>query len=196
MTDFQRIHHRTTLEPLIRQIENHPELWNQHPLRTKYTGTVHSDSSDIWIKYNDVNAKDLIDEMFNGKNAINYPAFYVLSGVYGLLSSLMQRVRGERLGRVLVTKLPPGGKILPHIDEGETSSYYDRFHIVLSEGGYFSCGKSKIKMRFGEIWWFNNQKTHSVENDSENDRIHLIVDIRLAEFSPCWSWKDHKAGGI
>jgi hypothetical protein len=33
-------------------------------------------------------------------------------------------------------------------------------------------------MRTGEVWWFNNAIEHEVVNNSADDRIHLIVDIR------------------
>ena len=30
----------------------------------------------------------------------------------------------------------------------------------------------------GEVWWFDNARTHEVVNNSAGDRIHMIVDIR------------------
>jgi hypothetical protein len=30
----------------------------------------------------------------------------------------------------------------------------------------------------GTIWWFDNEKEHEVINNSANDRIHMVVDIR------------------
>jgi hypothetical protein len=32
----------------------------------------------------------------------------------------------------------------------------------------------------GEIWWFDNSVEHEVINNSAGDRIHLIVDVRMA----------------
>ncbi len=32
-------------------------------------------------------------------------------------------------------------------------------------------------MHEGELWWFDHTVTHSAYNDSEQGRIHIIVDI-------------------
>jgi hypothetical protein len=33
-------------------------------------------------------------------------------------------------------------------------------------------------MAQGEVWWFDNSQEHEVMNDSKDERLHLIVDIR------------------
>ena len=38
-----------------------------------------------------------------------------------------------------------------------------------------------VNMLTGEIWWFNNQAEHEIINNSADDRIHLIVDIRVSK---------------
>jgi hypothetical protein len=32
----------------------------------------------------------------------------------------------------------------------------------------------------GEVWWFDNSKMHEVINNSADDRLTMIVDIRSA----------------
>ena len=34
-------------------------------------------------------------------------------------------------------------------------------------------------MREGEIWEINNQNLHSVDNNSNEDRIHFIIDYGI-----------------
>ena len=34
-------------------------------------------------------------------------------------------------------------------------------------------------MKEGDIWEINNSVTHSVQNKSDKDRIHLIIDYKL-----------------
>ncbi len=183
------------ISKILSQIAQHPELWNRNRLRTTGEITPHKDSSDIWLRFNDIKApaaEYLREEIFSGKEMINYPAMELLTKVRPLLHELMYRVNGERLGRVLITKLPSGGYIRPHMDEGSTALYYDRFHIVLHEGGTFYCGDEIITMPTGTVWWFNNQRTHSVINSYEKDRIHLIVDIKIMDYSPFYSFKRHE----
>jgi hypothetical protein len=34
-------------------------------------------------------------------------------------------------------------------------------------------------MKAGELWEINNHQLHSVENNGEEDRIHLIIDCEF-----------------
>ncbi len=115
---------------------------------------------------------------------MNYPAFAALPQARPLICDLMRLVEGERLGRVVVTRLAPGKAITPHADEDAHASYYDRYHIALQvlPGVIFRCGDEAAPMMTGEVWWFNNASVHEVMNESNDDRITLIVDIRTPHF--------------
>lgn len=95
----------------------------------------------------------------------------------------MAFVNGERLGRCIINKIKSGGVIYPHCDGEEHASYWDRFHIVLSSsaGCNFRCGDETVHMNQGEVWWFNNKIEHEVVNNSADDRIHLVIDIRTSK---------------
>ena len=57
---------------------------------------------------------------------------------------------------------------------------YSRRHhvpIITSEQTLFGVGTEKINMLEGECWEINNTRFHSVENDSDIDRVHLLIDI-------------------
>jgi hypothetical protein len=94
----------------------------------------------------------------------------------------MAYVHGERLGRVMINKIAPGGVIYPHADTPEHAEYYSRFHIVLQSqpGVVFRAGDEQVYMATGEVWWFDNKQEHEVINNSADDRIHMIVDIRTS----------------
>lgn len=80
--------------------------------------------------------------------------------------------------RALIARLKPGGFITPHIDTGYTLQHCNRVHIPLvsDEGNSFSVGGEEKHLKVGEIWEINNASVHSVKNDSDNTRIHLIID--------------------
>lgn len=101
----------------------------------------------------------------------------------GLIFNLMAAVQGERLGRCIINKIKPGGRIYPHPDTAAHAEYYDRFHIVLQSGpgAIFICEDEQVNMQTGEVWWFNNRLMHEVVNNSADDRIHLVVDIRTSK---------------
>ena len=97
--------------------------------------------------------------------------------------SLMSYVGGERLGRVMINKIAPGGRVFPHADTPVHANYWDRFHVVLESqpGVDFRCGDEHVYMEPGSVWWFQNAIEHEVVNKSPGDRIHLIVDIRTSK---------------
>lgn len=109
--------------------------------------------------------------------------FKELAEARPLVFNLMAFVQGERLGRVMINKLVPGGVIFPHADTPVHAKYWDRFHICLQSapGSNFRCGDEWVNMKAGEIWWFNNEIEHEVINNSADDRIHMIIDIRTSK---------------
>lgn len=84
------------------------------------------------------------------------------------------------LGRAKIVNLPGGCHVYPHIDRGEYYQIRDRYHLILSSdnGSYLKSGDEAVKMRTGELWWFDNKAVHEAHNESGADRIHLIFDLR------------------
>jgi quercetin dioxygenase-like cupin family protein len=119
-------------------------------------------------------------EVVDQHESVWYPAIDALPEARPLVFNLMAAVQGERLGRVMVTRLPAGGRIYPHTDDGAHAEYFERFHVVLSSGPgcKFRAGDETVHMAPGEVWWFDNSQEHEVMNDSKDERLHLIVDIR------------------
>jgi quercetin dioxygenase-like cupin family protein len=48
--------------------------------------------------------------------------------------------------------------------------------VITTEGVIFTVGGEPRSLPAGEIWEINNTREHSVENTSDRDRVHLIVD--------------------
>lgn len=179
MKNFYRLFSEIDTRQQMMEIFAQPDLWNQFDIRTSHEQSPHSSVDDILMRFNDLsNIEDIVDD----KECFNYPAMHLLPRCADIIFMLMSAVRGERLGRCIVAKLPPGGKIDPHVDEGAPAEYYDRYHVVLhsSPGCVFRAGNEKIVMKTGDIWWFNNRLEHEVINNSADDRICLIVDIKLS----------------
>ena len=96
---------------------------------------------------------------------------------------LARRVaEGRKMGRVVLAKLKPYGRIEPHIDEGGYCAAFDRIHCVLTTNPnvVFSSGGELQHLRAGEIWQLNNKNTHGVTNAGGTERVHLIVDVESA----------------
>lgn len=167
--------------PLLHAISRQPELWNQERVRTAFDGSPHAQVDDILIRFQDIKLhRDNPAQILDEHESIWQPAAAMLPQVRPLVFDLMYRVEGERIGRVLITRLAPGAMITPHVDGGAHAAYYDRYHITLQnmEGSTFKCGDEEVHMQTGSIWWFDNGVEHSVVNESLDDRLTLIVDIR------------------
>lgn len=179
MNNFFKLADGVDVTPLMAAIHAHPELWNQNPLRTTHPGTAHSQADDIWLRFNEMANDNLtvVDDLI----CYNYPAFRLLPQARPLIFGLMARVEGEHLGRCIITRLKPGACIAPHEDLGAPATFFERYHILLQShpGAIFRAGNEQVQMRTGEVWWFDNSKEHEVINHSDDDRITLIVDIRV-----------------
>lgn len=120
---------------------------------------------------------------FDQHENVDQEVFKRLPEARSLVFNLMAAVEGERLGRVMINKLIPGGVIYPHADTPVHAEYWDRFHICLQSnpGSTFRCGQETIAMHPGDIWWFNNLLEHEAINNSADDRIHMVIDIRTSK---------------
>lgn len=88
-------------------------------------------------------------------------------------------VRQSDLGRARIVCLPAGSRVYPHIDRGEYYRLRGRYHCVLKStaGSWMRAGDEVVRMREGELWWFDNDQVHEAVNDGDEDRIHLIFDL-------------------
>lgn len=175
MDNFFRLAKGINFNPLLVAISRQPELWDQNTLRTKHPNTAHGAVSDIWLMFN-----DLSGDVSNDTIVKPYPAFEKLPQARPFIFDLMRTVEGVTLGRVIITKLPPGKKITPHVDGGAPATYFSRYQLVLQSlpGALFTIGDETVNFESGEVWLIDNKKEHSVVNNSRDDRIVMIVDIR------------------
>src|ERR1700740_1361185 len=175
MDNFFRLAKGVNVAPLLVAISRQPELWDQNIIRAKHPNTAHSAVSDIWLMFNEVG-----DGVANDIIVKPYPAFEKLSQARPFIFDLMRTVEGVTLGRVIITKLPPGKKITPHVDGGAPATYFTRYQLVLQSlpGALFTIGDETVNFESGEVWLIDNKKEHSVVNNSRDDRIVMIVDIR------------------
>ena len=161
--------------------------FDQYPYRRMVPGSPHVDMTDIWMRYNDVAPyieKGTFEGFGDEHDSIWYPIADKLPSAKAMAFALMAAVDGERLGGILVTKLPPGGKILRHTDSGWHASYYDKFYVPITapSESYMGFNDGGIFSQLGQAWWFDNSNEHWVENPSQEDRISMIVCIRTERF--------------
>jgi hypothetical protein len=165
---------------VAREIANNAHLFGEYPQRADAPGSPHAEMSDIWARYGDI-APMLESGDFSGL-ADEHDSIWLkdLPAVKRVCMDVMTLVDGERLGGVLITKLPVGGRIKPHSDSGWHASYYDKFFVPIEneEGAVFGFEDRDVDPSPGEVWQFNNSRAHWVNNDSNADRIAMIVCVK------------------
>lgn len=188
MRNFLNVSSGADVMPLLLAIRRRPELWKEDNYLRDYPqgpfGEIESIMLRFPVKTVHETEEDLKDHLsrYDQHENIDYPPYKLLPEARPLIMGLMTVVAGERLGRVMINKIAPGGRIYPHADTPVHAEYWSRFHIVLHSrpGVDFRCGEERIYMETRSVWWFNNQLEHEVVNNSDEDRIHLIVDIRTS----------------
>ncbi len=84
-------------------------------------------------------------------------------------------------------KVKPDSKLHRHRDlSGTLEVGRLRFHIPLKTNDQciFEVSKKPLKMLKGDVWALNTSYLHAVENNSQQDRIHLVAQVEVNE----WAW--------
>lgn len=167
--------------PLSLALKRHPELWNAHRMRTEHDTSPHHGVDDIWVRYNNLDNYQCDAQAFAQEHdSVWYPAAAVLP-INGIIFDLMRRVEGERLGGILITRIPPGSQVKPHTDYGWHAEYYDKFAVQIESdpAQVFAFEDGSFAAAPGDVYWFDNRHEHWVTNDSKIDRITMIICIRM-----------------
>lgn len=191
MRNLLKIADGLNVGPLLCALYRKPELWEADTFLRKYPQGPFGDTDTIYLRFQD-KIVDLSEEevrLYEQNKLTGYdlhecpwrPEVDQLPEARALIMALFHAVGGVRLGRCMINRLKPGGRIFPHADTHWHASYWDRYHIVLQSepGNVFRVEDEELHMRPGQAWWFQNAKEHAVCNNSADDRIHLIVDVRF-----------------
>lgn len=183
MQNFLKIASGVDVMPLVLALQRQPELFGRNKERQYSPDPTHREMTDVWVRMNDRKQFDESGDWSKScdeHDSVWYPEADAIPQVRPIVFALMARVEGERLGGILITKLPPGGKLAPHIDYGWHAGYYDKYYVALHNkpGSRFSFPDGSFEAVSGDVYWFRNDVLHSVTNDSDDDRLSMIVCIR------------------
>ena len=172
---IQKLAEGLNVTPLLWALQENPQLWNMHSQRTESQESPHREVSDIWVRY----APPEESDKPGPHESVWYPEADVLP-VRDLVYPLMHAARGERLGGILITKIPAGKECKPHSDNGWHARYYSKFAIQIQSapGQRFCFDNEYLEPRPGDLYTFENAYTHWVTNPTPYDRITLIVCIK------------------
>ena len=98
------------------------------------------------------------------------------------LDIIFNKLKDHYSGQIIrceVVNLPANTSIRPHVDGGPLLHYSRRVHIpiITNDDVTFTVKDNTINMKEGGWYEINNQLKHAVNNNSNIDRVHIIIDI-------------------
>jgi hypothetical protein len=173
---FTLVDARVDIEPFLGELRENASLWLQDTSR--------QDKTKVQRETNTIYLRGPVKPFPPGVsgNDVHESRATRVSGHFPQTMRWLERfaeaVDGE-LGRAIIVRLSPRGRVYRHIDKGEYYRLRDRYHLVLHspEGSPLTCGDETAKMRERELWCFDNKTPHEARNDSDEWRVHLIFDI-------------------
>lgn len=167
------------VSPLLEEIEAHPEIWSID-LNRQSTVEVQRETESVLLHAHDSPASFREARQRHPIRYVGRPtrAAEALPRHRAFVEQLARRAHGVP-GRAALVRLRPGGRVYEHVDRGLYYQLRSRYHLVLQSraGSPLRAGDEQVRMREGELWWFDNRLPHEAMNDSDAPRIHLIVDI-------------------
>lgn len=184
MRYFRKIVSGLNVAPVRQQLETQPELWNVHPDRLAAADGPFAGTSDIWLRYRAHEELTSPESFCEPHFAVFYPAWHALPGLHQIVFSLMRMVDATYLGGVLITKIPAGGQIKPHHDQGSWHASEMRCKVYVPIQANHACvnycGDESMVIEEGEAVVFDNQIIHSVVNRGDTDRITAIICLKTS----------------
>lgn len=181
--NFKMVAQGIDVRPLLASLAEHAHLWSLDTRRQNFPGSPHHETQAIHIRQQTTPS---VDAVFNEIETQDAPAgILLIESLFPLVRRILDAIgQNGDIGRVMITRLPPGGVITKHMDEGRYADHYDRFHLCLQadEDARFMCGGQLAGMMPGELWWFNHKQPHQVWNDGKVNRIHLIIDVEAPAY--------------
>jgi quercetin dioxygenase-like cupin family protein len=168
---------------LIETLDATPEIWNTITLRTENPQSPHYGCDDIWIRFNSLENLDPsnLAALLEPHESVWYQT-PVTELVCDVVNQLKRQLPDFELGAIFITRIPAGGKVLRHNDAGSWHpEYYTHKYLIslrADEKQAFCFDGERHITQVGKIYQFNNLIPHWVDNDSDKERISLIIVTR------------------
>ena len=121
-----------------------------------------------------------IDWKFNNKYIVSLKSNNkILNDLIEPIIKYLEELHDGKRGQVILIKLAANKSIADHKDSGDYLMSVHRHHIAIqtSPNTKFFVGDEEVNMRLGDCWEINNSREHAVINNSNKDRVHLLIDI-------------------
>lgn len=180
MQHFQLLATGVDVAPINAELAAHPELWNQHPGRTG-PGSPHHGVDDIWLRWRRPEELTSPEAYRTEHIPVFWPAWDAVPSLHPLVRHVSHMVNSVMLGGILITRIPPGGAVKPHVDKGWHPEYFDmKIYLCLESNPFcvnYTAGEA-FAPRAGDLFEFSNRKTHEVRNEGTTNRSSIIMCFR------------------
>lgn len=124
------------------------------------------------------------------------PTLWMIADYFEQTETGQRLIRENHLGyfiRVTLVRLKAGCEVTAHRDMNFSLTHAHRVHLPLITNSdvLFTVGNETINLPPGHVYEINNRRTHSVQNNGAEDRIHMILDFVLPGEKCCCGEKHH-----
>lgn len=122
----------------------------------------------------------LFDIAYNNKIGDKTEFYSLFEEEIKLLNNYINKIKNKDglIIRFEIVKMPPKTKIPTHKDNSPSLIEHSRIHLPTqtTDEVFFKINDEEKNLKEGEIWEINNIDIHSVTNNSDIDRVHVIID--------------------
>ncbi len=168
------------IDGIVDEVSKYQNEWFIDTSRQE-TYLSHKDTLMYQLQFMDY---DWYPELPVDTHAVNSFKTDVAKSQYNYIVRSMESAFDGKVVRSELVVLKANKKVSPHVDGGQMLNISRRCHIpiVTNDNVFFTVFKNRVNMKPGICYEINNGMPHSVENNSELDRVHLILDILPNEY--------------
>ena len=169
---INRLGYTKTIDELSKIIT--PDLWdnNKYPIKNHFQKKFRNDKGIILLFCNKKCTKFIKSQYW-----LKYQEYIV-----PLINHIFGENKIKHIARLQFALLRKGEEVKMHTDQNIWAKKYHRIHICLQTNDkvdfIFKLNNKivKEKINYSEVIEFNNKIPHSVINNGDSDRIHIILD--------------------
>jgi len=168
-----RFHGNFNVSAIADQLYKYPDDWFLNQERQN-TFKAHKETYSIPIYDYDFDWR--INEPYSVIRNTNQP---VMIELISPIVKTFEQIHDGKIGKCMFISLPAHKNVEEHNDLGEYLGVVRRHHIAITtnDNALFFVNKESKNMKTGECWEINNSHRHSVQNNGDTERIHLMFDI-------------------
>jgi hypothetical protein len=175
--DTNYIHHCNVDVNAVKQLLSgiDDSLWQKNTFRQEAYAEYHGQTQSIVFEWTS-NSHEQHDQSYTDVQNMNTELGIA---VYDLIQHLPEPYTIHNIAKCMLVNLPRGCTIPTHVDVGNVLELVHRVHIpiITTNTCLFIIDGQEYNFKEGMVVEIDNTRSHSVINNSDTNRIHLIVDF-------------------